>query len=54
MINNERMKLDYLICNDCIEGLKDIQSDSVNLVLTDPPYNLGHHMKTRGSGVHRL
>lgn len=53
-INSERMRLDYLICNDCVEGLKSLQADSINLVLTDPPYNLGHHMKARGSGVHRL
>ena len=28
-----------IICGDCIEVMKEMESDSVDLVLTDPPYN---------------
>lgn len=43
-----------LINDDCLLGLKSLPENSVELVLTDPPYNLGAHMKSRGSGIHRL
>lgn len=43
-----------LFKEDCMVGLKHLEDSSVDLVLTDPPYNLGSHMKSRGSGVHRL
>lgn len=39
---------------DCILGVKELNEESIDLVLTDPPYNIGGHMKTRGSGIHRL
>ena len=26
---------------DCIEGMKNIEDDSVNLIICDPPYNIG-------------
>jgi len=28
-----------IICGDCIEVMKEMENDSVDLVLTDPPYN---------------
>ena len=30
-----------IICDDCIEVMKEMESDSVDLVVTDPPYNVG-------------
>ena len=27
---------------DCLEKMKDIDDNSVNLILTDPPYNINH------------
>ena len=30
-----------LILGDCTQELKKLDSDSVDLVLTDPPYNIG-------------
>jgi len=30
--------INKIICGDCLEVMKDIPSDSVDLVLTDPPY----------------
>ena len=29
-----------LICGEAIEELKKIESNSVNLIIADPPYNL--------------
>lgn len=28
-------------CKDCVEGLKELANDSVQIVLCDPPYNIG-------------
>ena len=33
-----------LILGDCLEKLKAIPSDSIDLVLTDPPYGLDKEM----------
>lgn len=35
------MKLNYIYQGDCLEVLKTFPDDSVDLVLTDPPYNVG-------------
>jgi len=43
-----------LILGDCLEKMKDIADGSVNLVLTDPPYNIArdNNFKTMGrSGI---
>lgn len=32
-----------LLNGDCMELMKDIDSSSVNLILTDPPYNINHN-----------
>ncbi len=41
----------YLVNIDCIQALKELPNDSVNLVLTDPPYNLGLFMKRRATNL---
>lgn len=33
--------INKIICGDCLEVMKDIPDKSVDLVLTDPPYNRG-------------
>lgn len=33
--------MDKIIHGDCIAKLKDIESESVDLIIADPPYNLG-------------
>lgn len=35
------MRLNYIDCIDCLEGLKEIPDKSVDLVVTDPPYGIG-------------
>tara|TARA_R110001632_G_scaffold14473_1_gene48758 strand:- start:501 stop:1361 length:861 start_codon:yes stop_codon:yes gene_type:complete len=32
-----------LLNGDCLDMMKDIDSSSVNLILTDPPYNINHN-----------
>ena len=43
-----------LINADCSKALKKIQTDSVDLILTDPPYNLGLFMKNRDTNLHKM
>lgn len=33
--------VDGLVCGDAIEGLRSLPDESVDLVVTDPPYNMG-------------
>ena len=33
--------INQIICGDCLEVMKCIPDKSVDLVLTDPPYNVG-------------
>lgn len=39
---------------DCLTGMKKINTESVDLFITDPPYNLGRFMKKRNAGVFRM
>lgn len=34
------MKINRIYKRDCIEGLKQLQENSVDLIFADPPYNL--------------
>mgnify|MGYP005796561421 CR=1 FL=1 len=43
-----------LMLGDCIEQLLAIENESVDLVLTDPPYNLGLFMKNRATNLARM
>ena len=38
MKNNEAIELNKIYNMDCIEGMKQIQDNSVNAIITDPPY----------------
>lgn len=40
--------------DDCLEVMREIETSSVNLLLTDPPYNLGKFMKSRNAGIFRM
>ena len=31
----------HIILGDCLKELKDIENDSVDLIVADPPYNVG-------------
>jgi len=46
---------DSIIYNDdCINTMKKIQDDSVDLIITDPPYNLGLFMKERATNLAKM
>ncbi|MDD3585837.1 MAG: site-specific DNA-methyltransferase [Thermoguttaceae bacterium] len=36
------MITDSIICQDCIEGMKELSPGCVDLVFTDPPFNIGY------------
>ena len=40
--------------NNCLDVLHEIADNSVNLILTDPPYNLGEFMKSRNTNMNAL
>ncbi|MGI6534536.1 MAG: restriction endonuclease [Peptococcia bacterium] len=39
---------------DCIRAMKRLASDSIDLILTDPPYNLGNFMKDRDTNLKKM
>ena len=43
-----------LINDDCIKAMNTIEDASVDLLLTDPPYNLGNFMKKRATNLARM
>lgn len=46
--------LTFLANGDCISKMAAIPDNSVDLILTDPPYNLGLFMKKRGTNLKQL
>ena len=49
------MNKPYLVFNeDCIKAMSRMDSDSVDLILTDPPYNLGKFMKERATNLKQM
>lgn len=43
MITLKEKETHKLICNDCFNALGDIPDASIDLILTDPPYNLANY-----------
>ena len=43
-----------LFNRDCIAAMKDIEDGSIDLIVTDPPYNLGNFMKNRDTNLHKM
>lgn len=39
---------------DCIKSMKCLTNDSIDLILTDPPYNLGNFMKGRDTNLKKM
>ena len=46
------LPLDSIICGDCLQSLRELPDNSIDLIITSPPYNIRHTMKkdpkTRG------
>ena len=36
------MELNKIYNEDCLEGMKKIESNSIDLIITSPPYNIGN------------
>lgn len=43
-----------LFNQDCIDAMKKIDSESIDLIVTDPPYNLGIFMKKRDTNLKKM
>ncbi len=39
---------------DCIVGMQKIDTNSIDLIITDPPYNLGNFMKNRDTNLSKM
>ena len=39
---------------DCIAAMKQIDAESIDLIVTDPPYNLGNFMKKRDTNLKKM
>lgn len=49
------MQKRYKLYNDdCIKVMQSLPDDSVDLILTDPPYNIGKFMKKRQTNLNRM
>lgn len=48
------MGYSILYNDDCLRAIKKIESSSINLIVTDPPYNLGNFMKSRDTNLHKM
>lgn len=44
------LKLNHIYCLDAFEGLKQLEEESVDLVVTDPPYNIASQHKITKQG----
>lgn len=45
----------YTLYNgDCLEYMKKIKTSSVDLIVTDPPYNLGKFMENRDTNLGKM
>ena len=40
-----------LYCGDCLEIMKEFPKESINIVATDPPYNISKNNKITRKGV---
>jgi DNA modification methylase len=43
-----------IFCDDCINIIKNIDDQSIDLILTDPPYNLGQFMHNRNTNLNKM
>lgn len=45
----------YTLYNDdCVKAMKLLEDETVDLILTDPPYNLANFMKERDTNLKQL
>ena len=44
----------HLILGDCVKSMRTIPDDSVDCIITDPPYNLGLFMHNRNTNLKKM
>ena len=44
----------YLYNNNCIDTMKTIDNEKIDLIITDPPYTLGNFMKNRDTNLSKM
>ena len=44
----------HLILGDCVKSMRNIPDDSVDCIITDPPYNLGLFMHNRNTNLKKM
>lgn len=45
------MLIDKILNIDCLVGLKQLPTESIDCVVCDPPYMLKHHGTNKGGGI---
>ena len=56
-MNKKELPINQIICGDCLEVMKEMPDECVDLILTDPPYNaadIGPHHKKYSQGIMQL
>ena len=48
------MELDIIYNMDCIEGMKSISDESIDLIVTDPPYLMSYKSNRRKDKDHKF
>ena len=43
-----------LFNTDCLNTMKELKDNTVDLIVTDPPYNLGNFMKERATNLRQM
>ena len=44
------MEIDKIYNEDCLETLRRMEDNSIDLVVTSPPYNKGYYVDLTGGG----
>ena len=52
MVTN--LEINKIYCADCLDLMKEMEDNSVDLVLTDPPYGIGAGRRKDSQWVGRL
>lgn len=48
------LEINKIYCIDCLEGMDELEDDSIDLILTDPPFNVGIDYKGYEDNIHDI
>ena len=43
-----------LINDNCVNAMNNMDAETIDLIITDPPYNLGNFMKDRDTNLKKM